>query len=238
MFVILDERADKRIISRLEILGIEVILFPMQKGVSQACCAHPDNFLCRIDDRTLVYYPYLDDNLLSKLENKNINLIKGISSLGNLYPEEARYNALKIGNYLLHRLDITDSGILKEAEKRKLEPVFIRQGYSVCSVAKLKDNLTITADKGIFKVLKRLQIDTLLIKPQYDIMLEAAAYGFIGGATGMIPFNKDTMALAGSFERLESGREIYDFLLANEIEPLSLYDGNVADLGTLMFFTD
>lgn len=46
--------------------------------------------------------------------------------------------------------------------------------------------------------------------------------------------DSSTLALYGSLDYFEYGREIYDFLYSLDIEPLYLYEGKLIDRGSIL----
>ena len=235
-FCIVDSRADLKILNSIEKLGYEVLPMPPNKNVSVSCSSHPDISLFRLSNNQLIYSKDLDNAFLYKLEMRNIQMIEGDLYLSSQYPDDIKYNAAKIGNYLIHKLNSTDGRILKECEARNMKCLNVKQGYSGCSTAVIRDNLAITSDKGIYDVLKNTgDIHTLLIKPQESIRLFNEKYGFIGGASGRI--DDDNFALSGDVDLLESGEEIKVFFKENNVKLICLSDEKPVDLGTLMFFT-
>jgi len=232
---IVDKRANRKIIDSIETLGYEVVLMPSMKNVSESCKSHPDISLFRISNSELIYAKGCDGNFLSLLKEKGITLIEGNSLLSHKYPDDIKYNAAIIGNYLVHKLNSTDSKIFEKCIERNIKPLNVRQGYSCCSIAKVRENLAITSDLSIYKALENTEIEILLIPPQKSIVLTGADYGFIGGASGRV--NDQVFAIAGNAEYLESYCEIRRFLDKRGVRLISLSDEKPVDLGTLMFFT-
>ena len=233
---LIDCRADIKILNKIETLGFEICLMPLNKNASFLCESHPDISLCRISNNELIYSKDCDEKLLSTLHSKGLILIEGNSSIGSKYPSEIKYNAARIGKYLIHKLNSTDSKILEECEKRNIELLNVKQGYTQCSLAVVKQDLAITSDLGIYNTLKNTEeISLLLIPPQESIRLYDGKTGFIGGASGRI--DDQHFSIAGNASLLNNYKEINKFLENNEVKLISLSDEMPFDLGTLMFFT-
>jgi len=212
------------------------VRMPANKNVQKMCQSHPDISLCRISRNELIYAKECDENFLTDLKNRGITLIKGNSGLNFKYPSDIKYNAAIIGNYLVHKLNNTDSKILEECEQRNIKTLNVKQGYTCCSTAIIGEKAAVTADKGIYNVLKKTgEVDVLLINPQKNIVLEGAEYGFIGGAGGRISDNE--YVIAGAAEMLEDFEGINEFFQKHSVKLISLTQDMPVDLGGLIFFT-
>ncbi|HHX68334.1 MAG TPA: hypothetical protein GX708_09825 [Gallicola sp.] len=234
-FAVIDIRASSKILKSIESLGYKIVFSRPYKGVSKTCSSHPDIFLFRLSNNEIIYAPGTDEKLLDELEKYGITLMEGSEPPEKYYPGEIKYNAVIIGKHLFHRVDSTDKTIIREAEKRNLELVNVRQGYTACSVCLVRSNVIITSDTGIHKEAVKRGIESLLIPPQKNIRLEGVKWGFIGGSTGKIDDHK--LAVAGNIMNLESYTQIEKFLREKGVEIINLSDEEVMDLGTIMFFT-
>jgi len=234
-FAIIDVRASDKILQSIENLGYEIILAKPYPGVSKSCSSHPDIFLFRLSPGEIIYAPGTDEKLLQQLEKYGITLIEGCERPREGYPREIKYNAIIIGKKLFHRIDSTDRRIIEEAGKRKLELINVRQGYTACSTCLVREDLIITADKGIHREAVKRGIESLLIPLQKNILLEGVDWGFIGGATGRIDDSR--LAVAGSIRSLEDWELIEKYLHEKGVEIINLSHERVTDLGTMMFFT-
>ena len=163
-------------------------------------------------------------------------MIPGETELNHMYPFDVPYNGVRIGQYFFHNMRITDPQVVKQCEEQALCRIHVKQGYTCCSTAAIRENLVITAEAGIAEALKQMAtIKVLHIPPQKEIQLPGLDYGFIGGATGRID---DThFVMAGHIKHLENGEEIQGFLQENGVQLICLTDEKPIDLGTMLFFT-
>ena len=113
----------------------------------------------------------------------------GGTRLSSGYPKDASYNCLTVGNFLFHRLDVTDPVVLDSAEKQGLQLVSVRQGYAACSTLVVSETAVITADEGMEKAFQNCGIEVCKISAG-NILLKHFPYGFIGGAGGRISENE------------------------------------------------
>lgn len=233
---VIDESANEKIIKSIENLGFQVLKAPAHPNLQGACKSHPDLSFCRISQNTLIYAKNSDAAFIQTLKQHGIIMIEGSTIPSPEYPYDIPYNGVKIGKYFLHNLRNTDLQVKEQCQIEGLQMKHVKQGYTCCSTAVVREDLVITADKGIAEVLEQTgEVSLLRIPPQTSIQLPEMDYGFLGGASGRID---DThFALAGHIKYLENGVEIQDFLQKHGVQLINLTDERPVDLGTLLFFT-
>jgi len=230
--VLADRRINNETERNLAARGTGIIKVSSYKGIYNAIACHPDIMLHHLGDEYMVYAPGTDPVILDELKKLGFKLIKGNKHLDMKYPGNIAYNAARVGNYVFHNLSYMDDVLKAELEKRNVELINIRQGYAKCSISIVDENSIITSDKGIAKAGLDKGLDVLLIEPEKAIRLHELEYGFIGGSTGLL--DRNLWALSGSLENLDSKSLIKDFLQKKGIQPISLYDGSVTDIGSLI----
>lgn len=119
-------------------------------------------------------------------------------ALGPVYPADCIYNACSTGKYFIHNLNVTDSALLKEADKMGLKKIHVSQGYARCSALSIDKNSVITYDRGIARACRHQGgPEVLLVQPGH-VLLPGYGSGFIGGCGGCvgneIVFNGDLSA--------------------------------------------
>lgn len=233
---IIDERADNNIIEAIQVHGFQVLKAPAHPNLVGTCRSHPDISFFRIAPDTLVYAKDCDPAFVHTLQAHGIHMIAGETALQPEYPYDIPYNGVRIGQYFLHNLRYTDTQVKRICQEENLTMLHVKQGYTCCSTAVVRDDLVMTADTGIYRVLQQTgQVNTLLVPPQKSIRLPGMDYGFIGGASGRMD---DThFALAGHVKYLENEQQIQGFLERNGVQLINLTDQEPVDLGTLLFFT-
>lgn len=168
---------------------------PLGRGVG----AHPDLRVCRLGG------------------NKNESaLLCDVSELGNNYPDNAKFCAVFLDKYMIHRLNITHPNLLCAAKKRGLKCANVRQGYTKCSVIVVNGRAIITSDDGIYNAVSGLpDVEVLKVAPGY-VSLPEFKNGFIGGASGRvgqeIVFNGD-ISVHPDYERIKMFIERHGLLL-------------------------
>ena len=216
--------------------------------------SHPDIFFFQKDD-ALIYAPNAPKKIVKELKKRKINLIEGEKEVGKKYPETVPYNAVGIGNLLIHNLKHTDSKILSSYENQ----IHVNQGYTRCNLLALNENCFITSDEAISRQLSAISnvnrqqttdnrlypheslvdtygrtseyISVLYIDPK-QIKLEGQKNGFFPGCCGVW---KNNLIVCGSTKNLKEKEELDKFLQDNNFNLIELYDGELIDVGSVFF---
>jgi len=167
----------------------EYMALPESHDVYTSISSHPDIFFFHATFSVIVHSNKLSNDMLAQLREKNIELIPSKYSPSGRYPDTSVLNAIRIGDYFLHNTKYTDPVIKRTALRMGLKTIHVDQGYTRCSVIPVSNNAIITSDKGIAKQAKGFNIDVLLISPGH-VNLVGEKYGFIGGASGVLPDGK------------------------------------------------
>lgn len=221
--------ADRQIYKNLKNMGLDIIKTRKCDRVYSSISYHPDIQLCPLDRSSLIVAPGQYDYYRELLAPYGLEVIKGESQLGEKYPENIAYNVGIIGSYAFHNSKHTDPILKRELEKRSIELIDIKQGYSKCSMAVLAEDKLITADRIIHKKASELGLTSLLISPGH-IYLEGQDYGFIGGSTG---FRAGELLLAGHLKDHPDMDRIKEFLEESDFKLNYLSDKRLEDLGSI-----
>lgn len=170
---------------------------------------------------------------LAKALSDSFNVITCAEDIGGRYPANVALNAALVGKYLVCREASLDENVREYCSQNEIELINVKQGYSKCSCAIVSDNAVITADKGIYRALINKKIDTLLIE-QGSINLEGADYGFIGGASGY-DRSGNKLFFCGNIKKHPDYYTIKDFCDRNGSEIINLMDGQLTDIGGILF---
>lgn len=232
--VICDSRISPKMERALRIRGFEPIMLPEADNVSEAISSHPDTLIFRLG-RTLVTsadYCERAGYIFSDLRERHsdINIIVASEPLGRDFPADCAYNALCVGKYLFCRRGSISPSVTRLAEECGLEPLFIRQGYPACSAISLGDGI-ISADEGMLRAAESVGLSAYRIE-QGHISLPPHEYGFIGGASGICG---DKLFFLGDYTRHPSADIIEVAAAEHSLEPVSLSDEPLWDLGGLIF---
>ena len=123
----------------LKKLGDVLFLNPTETTY-KSISAHPDIFFFQTEDG-LIYAPNAPKKIVKELKKRKIKLTEGKKEVGKKYPETVPYNAVGIGDTLIHNLKHTDSTILSLYENQ----IHVNQGYTRCNLVALNENAFITS---------------------------------------------------------------------------------------------
>lgn len=227
MLVIADSRMPDPAKENLSQIAEPLWIEP-QLSVYESIAAHPDIFFCKTK-AGLVAAPGLLDQYIDKLqENKNI-VIKASTSVGSKYPQTAIYNALATDDCLIHNLKHTAPEIRNQySEDRQIH---VNQAYTRCNLLALTDHFFITSDVGIYKTLRDLSKEVLLIDSR-QIVLPGHQHGFLGGCCGTY---EKQLVICGHTDFLIEKNAVQAFTEKAGFSIQSLYYGKLFDVGSLLF---
>ena len=137
--IIADSRMPEAAKKNLKKLGDVLFLNPTEityKSIS----SHPDIFFFQTKDG-LVYAPNAPKRIIKELKKRKIKLTEGKKEVGRKYPETVPYNAVGIGDTLIHNLKHTDPTILSLYKNH----IHVNQGYTRCNLVALNGNSFITS---------------------------------------------------------------------------------------------
>ena len=227
MLIIGDARLPAPVRKKLASFGMFIPF--MTRGITyEAVSGHPDLFFCSFQ-KQLIVAPNLPEQYFVLLNDNGIDFVKGTKPVGKSYPEIARYNVVITDKYLIHNNKYTDNSIRQIFQDREWLPV--HQGYTRCNLMALSSELFITSDKGIFKELKKKQLDVHYFSPE-GIILEGFEYGFLGGCLG---FWGSKIFVSGKFSHYREGNRLMALLKNRQYDIVELYDGPLIDGGSLFF---
>ena len=239
--IIADSRMPEEAKKNLKKIGNVLFINPTSITYD-SISSHPDIFFFQKDD-ALIYAPNAPKKIVKELKKRKINLIEGEKEVGKKYPETVPYNAVGIGNLLIHNLKHTDETILSSYENH----INVNQGYTRCNLIALNENAFITSDVGIFNAVNSQQttdnslypheslVETygrtsvLYIDPK-QIKLEGQKNGFFPGCCGVW---KNNLIVCGSTKNLKEKTELDKFLKDNNFNLIELYDGDLIDVGSI-----
>ncbi len=225
--IIGDKRMPYEAQKKLQSIGNFIPFFT--EGITyDAIAGHPDIFICPMDNR-LVVAPNLPLKYKLALQKEGVLYVEGNESVGNKYPETARFNAVVTKNYFIHNLKITDKVLLQQGDNKI--HIDVHQGYTRCNLFPLPDESFITSDKGIFNTMTENGLTVLYVKPQ-EILLSGFPHGFIGGCLGG---NQNSIFVIGRLSSHPEGKKILQFIKRKNLHLILLYDGPLFDGGSLLF---
>ena len=232
MELLIDERMRLIEKQKLKNLGYKLIEIKQSKNVYQEISSHVDIFVCKIGSKLIVeptQYENIKEQLTKVIEEGN-------EIIESKYPFDIKYNVCVIGKKALHNFKYTDFKIKEELYNQGYELINTTQGYTNCSIAVIDDNSAIVTDKGLYKILKKHNIDVLYLEYEPDIkLLNNEGYsekkGFIGGVISRID---NRIFISGDLEKIDQNQQIKKFLEKRNLEIIEFKGLDVIDYGGIV----
>lgn len=158
-------------------------------------------------------------------------LKRGAPPRSPAYPDNAAMCAVALDGFLIHRLDITDPGILRRCRERGFREINVRQGYTRCSCLPVDGRSVITSDPGIFSALSGVPgLDVLRVREGH-VALPGYDRGFIGGTTGRVG---DEVLFNGDLSRHPDFLNIKRFIESRGLAVRYFRDVPLTDVGSII----
>ena len=228
---IIDNRMRKIEKEKLIELGHELIEINESTKVYPEISSHVDIFACKVRDKIIIE-PTQYPNIMLYAKNS----IKGQYEVQEKYPDDIKYNVCTIGKKAIHNFQYTDERLKQELINNNYELINTTQGYTNCSIAVIDDNSAIVSDKGLYKILKFYDIDTLLVENNLDIKLlngenYSSKKGFIGGCITRLG---DSIIVFGDLNKIDIDGRIRDFITSKKIKIIEFKGLDIIDYGGLI----
>ena len=229
--VIIDNRMRRIEKEQLKKLGYELIEINESTKVYQEISSHVDIFACKVRDKIIIE-PTQYPNIMLYAKNS----IKGQDEVQEKYPDDIKYNVCTIGKKAIHNFQYTDERLKQELINNNYELINTTQGYTNCSIAVIDDNSAIVSDKGLYKILKFYDIDTLLVENNLDIKLlngenYSSKKGFIGGCITRLG---DSIIVFGDLNKIDIDGKIRTFITNKKLHIIEFKELDVIDYGGLI----
>lgn len=212
-------------IKELESCGINVLLTEPCTGILHSLRCHADMLFSNLGNGEFLIEK-TQKNLKDKLTQLNLFTEYNDVELGKKYPEDIALNACIVGNKV-----ICGKKGVHQAIKKNRDIIEVNQGYVKCSVCVVNENSLITDDESIYEACRLKGLDVLLIS-KGSVSLDGFDYGFIGGCCGKIA--DDTLAFCGDLNTHTDAYRIKSFLREHGVYPVSLANGCLIDIGSLL----
>ena len=227
--ICLSENANSILKQYLRTKGYRLIEIRKTDAVYDAVASHGDIYLCKICGELVVspeQLPLIEEGLL----HSNAKFTLGASGLGHKYPDNVSYNAAQMGNYLIHNKNHTNPVILQKSEEFEMELIHVKQGYTKCNLVILDDKAVITSDPGLAAVLRKHDLEILLISPGH-VALTGFPYGFLGGASGRVD---DEIIFNGNLSTHPDFEIINDFIRQRGLQATYFDEYPLEDIGSII----
>jgi len=227
MLIVIDKRIPQEAKVNLSKYG-KIVEFSTQGITYEAISGHPDIFICQ-SSNSIICAPNLPKVFIDLFKKENVKMKFGEFPVEYKFPKTAFYNCVITDNQIFHKKKHTDSIIIKTFSSHEF--ISLPQAYTRCSLMALPSGGFITSDKGIEKILRKRNFEVAYFSPE-KILLPGMLHGFIGGALGVY---SDKLFVIGNPEKHSWGSEFKAFLNQQNIELISLYDGQLFDGGGIFF---
>ena len=233
-YLIIDNRMRKIEKEVLKSLEYDLIELPKNNNLYAEISSHTDILCSKVNDK-LIVEKNVFEFLNNKLQNK-IKVINGEKSLSVIYPNDIAYNVCIVGKKAIHNFKYTDYKVLEELKKENYELINVKQGYSNCSIAVIDDNSIITADYGLYHLLRKYDLNVLFLDYNLDIkLLNGEKYsnmkGFIGGAVSRIGNN---VFISGELRKIDINNKIKYFIEDRNLRIIDFKGLDLIDYGGII----
>lgn len=194
-----------------------------------------NNLLLPVSQHTDMLFSYLGNGKFicesSQQQLKAALTAKDLKCLGEVdlaagYPADIALNCCIVSDSIICNASNTPDII-----KSSFNVINVKQGYAKCSCAVVDENSVITDDESIAAALLKNSFDVLLVN-KGSVRLGGFEYGFIGGCCGKL--SKDSLVFCGDLRTHENYRQIDAFLRERKVYPVSLFQGELLDIGSII----
>jgi hypothetical protein len=220
----------RKIISALDVLGIQVIEIKPCQSLSKPVSSHADMLMHHLGGDQIVVANG-EEYLSTQLNQYGFTVTLSNKCILDYYPNDVALNAARVGSKQIANVAALDKTIIQHCEKNQIQLISAKQGYAKCSVVVINEQSIITADQSIAEAAGAAGIDVLRITPGY-VDLDGYDYGFLGGACGMI--GKNVLAFTGRIQEHPDYGKIKSYCNNRRVDLISLTDSALMDIGGII----
>lgn len=216
----------------LSAAGYEVIPLPPHPALDSPVASHADMVFRVLDDSVFfdkIYEERYPGVVAKIVQAGGFKKVVTKEPLGEKYPDDVKFNVLVGKDFAAAKCGALSPELEQKIACSGRELVPVNQGYAACSCL-LANGALVTADRGIASALEKY-LDVLLITPGH-IALPPYNEGFIGGASG---FDGERVYFVGDISSHPDGEQTVSHLSAHGIQAVSLFDGELFDVGGIVF---
>ena len=216
--------------------GYSVIDLPRFSLLSEPIGCHADMLFFHIAGKLFTSSAYYAEakneiDLISKKLGAELTL--DVHGDYSKYPDEARFNLLRLGGNVFGNKRSASPLILDYLKSESIPFIHVNQGYAACSSAVCGGGI-ITSDVTLYQAAVSAGAPALRISEGH-ILLPGYSYGFIGGASGYSA-EDNTLYFNGDITAHPDYLRILAFADAFCVRIVSLGSWELTDCGGIFFF--
>ena len=211
---------------------ISLPLMPYDK-LDPPVASHADMLICVIDKAVFCYEDYYKAHkpIFEEIEKLGYTVVTTSAKCKSKYPKDISLNVFVACKKIFCKKEYVAKEILEYARINGYEIINVKQGYTACSCLRLKDNVVVTGDMGMKRVLEENGFEVFSFDNS-KIFLNGYNCGFIGGSAGVLD-NK--IYFFGPREIFEENEELKSFLNEENFQLVSILNDRVYDFGGIKF---
>lgn len=230
MLAVIDYRTDKNTLTELSKYVDDIYLFRTEGITYNSVSGHPDIFIFQ-NYNNLIIAPNSPPSLFDILKKYEVKYTIGKISVGKSLIESVAYNCLSTKNYLFHKKTMTEKTILEAG--RNLKFINLNQAYTRCSLISLKDDIFLTSDKGVEKIINKHKLKCFYFDPA-EITIIDHKNGFIGGTAGV---NENKIFFNGNINLHKDGKFLTNAINSLGMDIINLGNHRLYDGGGIFFIS-
>lgn len=217
---------EPKIIKKMESFGFNCIPVVKSPLLSRPVSCHSDMLYLRTDRDTF---------LISDCQEQNKKILENAGYTVNIFHDlKPGYTTESYLNFIINeKYVIKNSKTALQMDIDNKQTVFVKQGYTRCSVLQVFDNSYITDDNGIYKALLNIGADCLKVAKGI-VKLSGYEYGFIGGAS--VKLDDENVLFFGEIEDKTIKKQVQIFLDNRGVKAHFICDMPLTDIGSAILF--
>ncbi len=227
---------DEILLNYTKSFGIEIIQSKINNSVDSRIAEHTDLSVHHLGNNEILI-DYSQKELKEHLEQIGMKVTVCGNSQNKIktYPEDCALNCARLGNRMFANKNSIEQNLVNYINSNEIELIYVKQGYSKCSILIIDEDTFITDDESIFKQGLINSFNCIKIN-KGSVKLNGFDYGFIGGCGGLI--DKKHLIFFGDITKHTNYEQIKVFLKDNSCKFDYLKDYPLTDIGGFIPLTE
>lgn len=205
----------------------------LSKNLDMRIAHHVDLKVLHLLENTFVV-DYSALSLIDKMKKAQANVTLSSNAITSPYPNDCALNSVIIGKSAFVCEKATDKKVISFLKENSYDIIWVKQGYTKCSVLPINENAFITDDVAICQKGQENGFDCLFVE-KGDVFLDGFDYGFIGGCAGLI--DKNHLLFFGDISKHRNFASIELFLQKHGCVFDYISDFPLTDIGSIVPFS-